>query len=105
MNIVRGQIITLAAWIAFAGLVVYVKDRREKAYWKDVADKIVSQMEPAKLPQGEHETEEWGALTGNVVSIGGPVPAGVREVEPRPVGGAGVRSPIQNLKQFLGVSP
>jgi hypothetical protein len=46
----RGQVITIGAWVLFAGLLLYVKDRREKAYWKEVTDKIIVQMEP---PKGE----------------------------------------------------
>jgi len=41
VNIMRRQIITVGAWVLFAGLLLYVKDRREKANWKEVTDKII----------------------------------------------------------------
>jgi len=105
MNVMKGNVVTVLAWILFAAGLLYVKDRREKAYWQDVTDKIVSQLEPGQLPKGEHEPQEWDALASEVVTLEGPAPAGVKKLERRPTGGAAVRSSLQDLKQFLGVSP
>ena len=39
MNVMKGNVVAVLAWILFAAGLLYVKDRREKAYWQDVTDK------------------------------------------------------------------
>lgn len=105
MNVMKGNVATVLAWVLFAAGLLYVKDRREKAYWQDVTDKIVSQKAAGNLPKGVHDPQEWDALASDVVTLDGLAPAGVKKPEQPSMGGAAVRASLKDLKQLLGVSP
>jgi hypothetical protein len=81
MKVTNRRAVEVLAWVVLVAGLLYIKDRREKAYWKDVADKIASQVEPGKAPAGLLESHAQGLPTGDSVVLEGPAPAGVGESE------------------------
>jgi hypothetical protein len=111
MSTERGKMVTVALWIAFAALLLYVKDRREKAYWQDVTDKIITQMEPPKGEGAEPRDGAWSDV--GAASEGEGEPAVVKLPPPKGMGAARASAASASadqagLKRFarsLGVLP
>jgi len=105
MKTTRHPVRTTVSLILFSGLLIYIKDRQEKVYWRDITDKIESQMEPRILPVGEQDNRPRDELASDVETLIGRAPAGVKEPQLRPDDGAAARTSLQNFTRFLGVSP
>lgn len=103
----RGQVITALAWVVFAGLLLYVKDRREKAYWKEVTDKIITQMEP---PKGEGlqplEAEaSFADFRGDAEIAHFPPPTGVRAAGEEAASQPSRQNELERFARKMGVLP
>lgn len=103
----RGQIITTVGWVLFAGLLLFVKDRREKAYWKEVTDKIVAQMDPPRgggLQKVEVEAS-FSDFQGDAEIAHFPPPTGVRAAGDNAASKPSQAGELERFARKLGVLP